>query len=104
MTKNDLILELGKRFPEFTQKEMQVMVNTVLSCLTDAMMQGERIEIRGFGSFTIKRRRARRSSNPKTGRPVSVPAKRIPFFKVGKELKLIVNHSRGDSGRKGKHT
>jgi integration host factor subunit beta len=67
------------------------MVNAVFATMADALRRDERIEIRGFGSFVVKHRRAREGRNPKTGNTVYVAAKRVPFFKVGKELKLRVD-------------
>ena len=91
MTKHDLIEEVAKRYPRYSRHDAEVIVNSVFDSMADALHQGERIEIRGFGSFVVKQRQAREGRNPKTGRIVSVPAKRIPFFKVGKELKLRVD-------------
>ncbi len=67
------------------------MVNTIFDSMAQALKQGERIEIRGFGSFQVKLREAREGRNPKTGEPVHISAKRTPFFKVGKELKEMVD-------------
>jgi integration host factor subunit beta len=91
VTKGDLIEEVTRRYPRFSQREAEVMVNTVFENLTEALARGERIEIRGFGSFGIKQRRAGERRNPRTGGLVSVPAKKVPFFKVGKELRLRVD-------------
>jgi integration host factor subunit beta len=66
-------------------------VDTVFHHMKDALQRGEKIEIRGFGSFTVRVRRAKEGRNPKTGEKVSIPEKRIPFFKVGKELRELVN-------------
>ena len=77
------------------------MVNAVFDSLTDALVEGERIEIRGFGSFIIKHRPAREGRNPRTGTVVSVVAKRVPLFKVGKELRLRVDNQPGPSGHDG---
>jgi len=91
MTKRGLIDEVVKRFPRFSRREAEVMVNAVFDSLTSALTRGERIEIRGFGSFVVKQRQAREGRNPKTGALVDVHAKRVPFFKVGKELRLRVD-------------
>ena len=91
MTKRDLIEEVVKRFPRFSRRDAEAMVNAVFDCMTAALCRGERIEIRGFGSFVVKHRQARDGRNPKTGAIVPVRAKRIPFFKVGKELRLRVD-------------
>ena len=91
MTKRHLIEELARRYPRYSRRDAEVIVNTVFQSMSDTMRDDGRIEIRGFGSFVVKRRRARDGRNPKTGRPVEVDAKRVPFFKVGKELKLRVD-------------
>lgn len=91
MTKHDLIEEVARHFPRYSRRDAEVIVNSVFDSMAEALHQGERIEIRGFGSFVVKQRQAREGRNPKTGRLVSVPSKRVPFFKVGKELKLRVD-------------
>jgi integration host factor subunit beta len=91
MTKRDLIEEVVKLHPQFSRRDAEVMVNAVFDSMTDALSRGDRIEIRSFGSFVVKHRQAREGRNPKTGTIVSVSAKRVPFFKVGKELRLRVN-------------
>lgn len=92
MTKRDLIEEVAEQYPRFSRREVEVMVNAVFDSMTQALVQGERIEIRGFGSFIIKDRPAREGRNPRTGMVVSVAAKRVLLFKVGKELRLRVDH------------
>ncbi|MFQ5519987.1 MAG: HU family DNA-binding protein [Candidatus Methylomirabilia bacterium] len=74
-----------------TKKQSEAIVETVFESMTEALAKGEKVELRGFGSFRIRRRRARRGRNPKTGTIVSVPAKSVPFFKVGKALRDLVN-------------
>ncbi len=91
MTKRNLIEEVVRLYPRYSRRDAEVMVNTVFGSMIEALRRNERIEIRGFGSFVVKHRRAREGRNPKTGRTVSVAAKRVPFFKVGKELKLRVD-------------
>jgi integration host factor subunit beta len=91
MTKRDLIEEINKRFPHLSHRDAEVIINAIFESMVDAMGHGERIEIRGFGSFVVKHRRAREGRNPKSGEIVSVAAKRVPFFKVGKELRLRVD-------------
>lgn len=91
MTKRELIDEVNKKFPHLSRRDSEVIVNTVFDSMVEAMGQGDRIEIRGFGSFVVKQRRAREGRNPKSGSVVSVAAKKVPFFKVGKELKLRVD-------------
>ncbi len=91
MTKSDLVQQLSEKVSTLTKKECEVIVDTVFLNMKDALQRGEKIEIRGFGSFTVRVRRAKEGRNPKTGEKVSIPEKRIPFFKVGKELRDLVN-------------
>ncbi len=91
MTKRGIIEELLTRHKNFTQRESETIVNAMFDEMAKALASGARIEIRGFGSFGVKKRRAREGRNPKTGAAVKVEAKRIPFFRAGKELKLEVN-------------
>jgi len=91
MTKSDLVQKLSEQVTTLTKKECEVIVDTVFHHMKDALQKGEKIEIRGFGSFTVRIRRAKEGRNPKTGEKVSIPEKRIPFFKVGKELRELVN-------------
>ena len=91
MTKSDLVQTLSEKISTLTKKECEVIVDTVFHNMRDALHRGEKIEIRGFGSFTVRVRRAKEGRNPKTGEKVSIPEKRIPFFKVGKELRELVN-------------
>ena len=93
MTKSGLIEKVADQTPHISKKDTEVVVNTIFDAMTDALSNGERIEIRGFGSFQVKVREAREGRNPKTGEMVSIPAKRTPFFKVGKELKEMVDRS-----------
>jgi integration host factor subunit beta len=87
VTKRGLIDELVALYPRFSRRDAEVMVNAVFESLAEALRRGERVEIRGFGSFVVKHRDARDGRNPRTGRHVQVAAKRVPFFKVGKELR-----------------
>ncbi len=98
MTKRELIDEVNSRFPHLSRFDSEVIINSIFDSMVNAMEQEERIEIRGFGSFVVKHRRAREGRNPKTGAMVSVSAKRVPFFKVGKELRLRVNNETPSSG------
>jgi integration host factor subunit beta len=93
MTKSGLIEEVAKRTPHISKKDTEVVVNTIFDSMIEALRAGDRIEIRGFGSFQVKIREARDGRNPKTGEPVHISAKRTPFFKVGKELKEMVDSS-----------
>ena len=91
MTKSDLVQTLSEKISTLTKKECEVIVDTVFQNMRNALHKGEKIEIRGFGSFTVRVRRAKEGRNPKTGEKVFIPEKRIPFFKVGKELRELVN-------------
>ena len=97
MTKADLIDELAK-VANLTKKESETIVNTIFDKITTALTKGEKVELRGFGSFRIRRRRARRGRNPKSGISVSIPAKKVPFFKVGKHLRLLINRPASPPG------
>ncbi len=96
MTKSELIEAIAAR-GELTKARAEQVVNCVFDAMTEALQRGEGIEIRGFGSFTVRPYKPYDGRNPRTGQPVPVPAKRLPFFKVGKELKELVNNSRHDS-------
>ena len=91
MTKRDLIEEVAQNYPRFSRRDAEVMVNAVFDSMTEALAKAERIEIRGFGSFIVKDRPAREGRNPRTGAVVAVAAKKVPLFKVGKELRLRVD-------------
>jgi integration host factor subunit beta len=93
MTKSELIDAIAAR-GEQTKAKAEEVVNCVFNAMTEALERGEGIEIRGFGSFTVRPYKPYNGRNPRTGDPVPVPAKRLPFFKVGKELKELVNNSR----------
>src|SRR6187551_3634296 len=92
MTKADLIDEVSK-LAELTRKDSEVIVETIFDSIVRALRSGDKIEIRGFGSFRTRQRQPRVGRNPKTGTRVEVPSKRIPYFKPSKELKDLVNDS-----------
>ena len=92
MTKSELIEAITTR-GEITKARAELVVNCVFDTMTEALQEGEGIEIRGFGSFTVRPYKPYAGRNPRTGQSVPVPAKRLPFFKVGKELKELVNAS-----------
>src|SRR5215471_1010369 len=92
MTKADLIDEVSG-LAELTRKDSEVIVETVFDIIVRSLRAGDKIEIRGFGSFRTRQRKPRIGRNPKTGEKVEVPAKKIPFFKPSKELKDVVNES-----------
>ena len=91
MTKSELIVKMTDRLPYLTHKDAEIIVNTIFDSMVDTLQNGDRIEIRGFGSFKVKHREARQGRNPKTGETVNIPAKRMPFFKIGKELNERIN-------------
>lgn len=90
MTKAELVDEVGRE-ASLTRKHSEVIVDAVFSSIVEALQRGDKIELRGFGSFRIRHRNSRKGRNPKTGDSVSVPEKRVPFFKVGKRLRELVN-------------
>src|SRR5437762_10335083 len=92
LTKADLIEEI-LRITELPRKESETIVETIFDSIIGSLQKGQKIEIRGFGSFRTRERRGRIGRNPKTGAKVEVPAKKIPFFKPSKELKDFVNNS-----------
>ena len=93
MTKSELIDAIAAR-ADLTKARAEMVVNCVFDTMTGALQKGQGIEIRGFGSFTVRRYKPYDGRNPRTGQPVPVPHKQLPFFKVGKELKEIVNTSK----------
>ena len=98
MTKADLV-EAVARATELSKKQSEAIVDTMLDKLTQSLRRSEGVELRGFGSFRIRRRGSRQGRNPKTGRQVAVPAKRVVYFKMGKELKDLINHEAREAAR-----
>ena len=90
MTKAELVEEVS-RVSDLTKKHSEVIVETVFQSIIDALHRGEKIELRGFGSFRLRQREPRKGRNPKTGDKVDVPPKKVPYFKPGKELKDLLN-------------
>ncbi len=97
MTKAELIEEVSK-VVEMTRKDSETIVETIFDSIVNSLHKGEKIEIRGFGSFRTRQRQPRVGRNPKTGSRVEVPSKRIPFFKPSKELRDLVNGGSSDDG------
>jgi integration host factor subunit beta len=91
MTKSELIARLSERYPHLYQRDVERIVNTVFDEITSALADGDRVELRGFGSFSVRRRNARVGRNPRTGATVNVEEKFLPFFKTGKELRERLN-------------
>ncbi len=92
LTKSKLIHDLWKKHPQMEEEDIELAVQCVLDRLVNALTEGRRIEIRGFGSMNLHHRPRRQSRNPKTGEPVFVPEKFVPHFKPGNELKTRVNN------------
>ncbi len=92
MTKSELVDRIVEANGMLTRKESEMVVNIVFDAMGDALRNGEKVEIRGFGSFTVRERGAREARNPKSGEIVNIPAKKTPFFKTGKELRERVDN------------
>ncbi|WP_422649005.1 Integration host factor subunit beta [Cupriavidus sp. H18C1] len=105
MTKSELVEKLAARFPQLLLRDADISVKTILDAMSDALADGHRIEIRGFGSFGLNRRPPRVGRNPKSGERVLVPEKRVPHFKAGKELRERVdrNPAAGNGSGNGDH-
>lgn len=93
MTRSDLIAALASRFAHLTAKDAEIAVKEILDAIRDSLAKGDRTEIRGFGSFSVNYRPARKGRNPKSGEAVSVPAKYVPHFKAGKEMRERIEES-----------
>jgi integration host factor subunit beta len=91
MTKSELITQLSEKFSQLVHKDAELSVKTIIDSLRNTLSNGGRVEIRGFGSFSLNHRPARLGRNPKTGEKVNVPEKFVPHFKPGKELKIKVD-------------
>ena len=91
MTKLQLIEQLTERWPTLNKKQLEQTVNLFFDSILEALRRGEKIEIRGFGTFHLRQRRSKEGRNPKTGKLVSVAAKKVPFYKCGKELRQLMN-------------
>jgi integration host factor subunit beta len=91
MLKSELIAKLASESPHLRQEDLERVINVILEEIGDALARGDRVELRGFGAFSVRKRDARQGRNPRTGETVSVDAKAVPFFKAGKELRARVN-------------
>jgi len=91
MTKSELIQRLAERNPHLYMRDIEKIVDTVFNEITEALVNGDRVELRGFGAFSVKERESRTGRNPRTGESVFVEAKRLPFFKTGKALRERLN-------------
>jgi integration host factor subunit beta len=90
MTKAELVEKVATKI-DLTKKQTEIIVDTIFDNITDALRKGDKIELRGFGSFRVKNRNSRQGRNPKSGENVFVQAKKVPFFKVGKGLKELID-------------
>jgi len=93
MTRSQLIARLIEHNPHLTSHDIEKVVNTVFDEISDALSRGDRVELRGFGAFSVKRRESRTGRNPRTGEAVDVDSKNTPYFKTGKELRDRLNPS-----------
>ncbi|MDP2681239.1 MAG: integration host factor subunit beta [Deltaproteobacteria bacterium] len=91
MIKSGLVEKVAERVKNFTKRDVEIVVDEIFDSMTASLAKGDKIEIRGFGSFKVKGHKARKGRNPKTGETIDILAKKTPFFKVGKELKKRVN-------------
>lgn len=91
MIKSELVLRIAEQNPHLYQRDVETIVNAILDTIADALARGDRVELRGFGAFSVKRRDARTGRNPRTGAAVSVQEKAIPVFKTGKEMRQRLN-------------
>ena len=91
MTKSELIARLAAQNPSLYHRDIERLVNTIFDTITEALVVGDRVELRGFGAFSLREREGRMGRNPRTGEAVSVNAKRMPFFKMGKGMRQRLN-------------
>jgi len=96
MTRSDLVEELAAKFGQITQRDAEFAVKAILEAMNDALARGHRIEIRGFGSFSVNYRPPRMGRNPRSGESVAIPEKKVPHFKPGKALRLAVDQRTGE--------
>ncbi len=91
MTKSELIETVASSVSNFSRKDVEVVIDTLFESMSDSLSRGEKVEIRGFGSFKIKQRDGRQGRNPKSGENIYIEPKKVPFFKAGKEIKERIN-------------
>ena len=97
MIKSELVLKIAEQNPHLYQRDVENLVNAILDTITGALARGDRVELRGFGAFSVKARPARLGRNPRTGAHVSVDEKVVPFFKTGKDMRVRLNKPRQPS-------
>ena len=103
MTRSDLIEELAARFSQLTQRDAEFAVKAILDAMNDALVRGHRIEIRGFGSFSVSHRPPRVGRNPRSGESVAIPEKHVPHFKPGKALREAVDQHTAELKARERH-
>lgn len=91
MTKSELILRLSKRYPHLYQRDVETLVSTIFDDISETLIEGGRVELRGFGAFSIRRRDSRKARNPKNGKEVSIGERYAIYFRTGKELRERIN-------------
>lgn len=91
MIKSGLVEKVAEKVKNFTKRDVELIMDEIFDSMTASLAKGDKVEIRGVGSFKVKEHKARKGRNPKTGKTIDIPAKKTPFFKVGKELKQRVN-------------
>jgi integration host factor subunit beta len=91
MIKSELVLKIAEQNPHLYQRDVEKIVNAILDTIADALARGDRVELRGFGAFSVKKRDARTGRNPRTGASVSISEKVVPVFKTGKEMRQRLN-------------
>jgi integration host factor subunit beta len=103
MIKSELVLKLAEQNPHLYQRDVENIVNAILDTIADALARGDRVELRGFGAFSVKKREARVGRNPRTGETVSVSEKAVPVFKTGKEMRNRLNAIAADAAKVAAH-
>lgn len=94
MTKSELIEAVAAKVTNFSRKDVEIIVETLFESMASSLAQGDKVEIRGFGSFKIKERDGRQGRNPKSGENIYIDAKKVPFFKAGKEIRERINEDK----------
>jgi integration host factor subunit beta len=99
MLRSELVAKLAEKYSHLPPDDLERVVSIILDEIAEALARGDRVELRGFGAFSVRHREARRGRNPRTGEPVDVPAKSVPFFKAGKELRARINNGEDPEAR-----
>lgn len=97
MTKSELIEQVAQKVSTFSRKDIEIIVDTLFDSMSRSLSQGDKVEIRGFGSFKIKERDGRQGRNPKSGENIFIESKRVPFFKAGKEIRERINNGKKEA-------